>query len=196
MKHILTFTITLFLFSTSFAQLPNLATDICPILIGEKLPSVKVKNGNGESILLLDSLAAKPTVIIFYRGGWCPFCNRHLAEIGLRLKEIEALGYQVIAISPDAPEKREETISKNELEYQIYSDGDGSFSKAMGIAFSAPERYGERLLEYSANQNKGYLPVPSLFVVNREGVIRFSHVNPMYKERLSVDVLMAVLKSR
>ena len=154
-----------------------------------------LKGPDGTAIRLMDSLATKPTIIIVYRGGWCPFCNRHLAEIGERMKEITELGYQVIAISPDAKVEADLTQTKNNLPYQIYSDGSGEFSKAVGIAFEAPERYNEKLLKYSDNENTGFLPVPSLFVVNREGFIRFEYINPEYKERMSADLLIEVLKS-
>jgi len=70
----------------------------------------------GESINLLDSWAAKPKIIIVYRGGWRPFFNRHLAEIGMRIKDIQAFSYQLIAISPDAAPQARESMSKNGLE--------------------------------------------------------------------------------
>ena len=66
---------------------------------------------------------------------------------------------------------------------------------AMGIAFKAPDRYEKRLSNYSAGQNPGILPVPSLFVVETDGTILFEYVNPDYKQRISSDLLMSVLRA-
>jgi len=74
------------------------------------------------------------------------------------------------------------------------SDGDGTLTKAMGIAFRAPDRYKEKLSDYSDNQNQGFLPVPSLFVVETDGTILFEYISPNYKNRISANLLRSVLK--
>ena len=119
------------------------------MLIGETIPDVLVKAPDGSEHSMLNILSQKPTVILFYRGGWCPYCNTHLSEIRNVENEIIKLGYQIIAISPDSPENLVVTSEKNELNYLLYSDADGTFSKAMGIAFEAPKRNVEKLLRYS-----------------------------------------------
>ena len=143
---------------------------------------------------MLDILSKQPTVIMFYRGGWCPYCNKHLTEIKGVESKIIKLGFQIIAISPDSPENLQLTDSKNTLSYSLYSDGDGTLMKAIGIAFKAPERSMEKLLKNSDGLNEGYLPVPSVFVVNTSGIIEFEYINPFYKSRLDADLLLAVLK--
>ena len=86
---------------SSIAQLPENAEDIAPLLISEKVPSVDVISLNGVSVLLPDIVKKKPTILLFYRGGWYPYCNAHLAEVGEVAETILNLGYQVIAINPD-----------------------------------------------------------------------------------------------
>lgn len=177
------------------AQLPEKAEDISPLLPGEKIPDVTVKASDGNDHRVMEIFSQKPTVILFYRGGWCPYCNSHLAEIQEIETEILKLGYQIIGVSPDSPENLKVTDEKIKLNYSLYSDGDGKFSKAMGIAFKAPERSSERLFEYSNGQNKGYLPVPSVFLVDTSGTIEFEYINPEYKTRLSPQLLLSVLKT-
>ena len=117
------------------AQIPERAEDISPLLIGEIIPDVVLKAPDASDHSMLDILSEKPTVILFYRGGWCPYCNRHLAEIQSVESKIIELGYQIVAISPDSPENLQLSGEKNELHYSLYSDGDGAFMKAVGIAF-------------------------------------------------------------
>ena len=186
----------LFLFSIAFhasAQLPEKAEDISPLLIGETFPDEKLVNLKGDGVSILDLVKEKPTVVIFYRGGWCPFCNRHLAEIGQREEEILNLGYQVLAVSPDNAEKLRETADKNELKYRLFSDEGGALAKAVGIAFDAPGIVKPRLKNYSDGKNTGYLPVPSVFLLNTKGEILFEYIDPNYKQRIGGDLLLAVL---
>lgn len=181
--------------STLQAQLPEQPEDVSPLLIGETMPDHELIDTEGKRVSFHSLLKDKKTVLIFYRGGWCPYCNAHLAELGQREKEILDLGYQIMAISPDAVEGISKTGAKDEIKYKLLSDADGSFSQAAGIAFKAPERYENRLFKVSDGQNTGHLPVPSVFVLNDEGEILFEYINPNYKQRMSAEMLIAVLKT-
>ena len=178
------------------AQLPEKAEDISPLLIGETMPNTALTGMDGATVPFLDIAKEKPTVLVVYRGGWCPYCNKHLSALGQNEAEILELGYQIVAISPDNIENLQATAEKDEIHYRLFSDGAGEFSKAAGIAFQAPERYGKRLLDASGGQNTvGYLPVPSVFVLDTSGIIQFEYINPDYKNRLSGRLLLAVLSA-
>ncbi|MGQ1890538.1 peroxiredoxin-like family protein [Thermophagus sp. OGC60D27] len=177
------------------AQLPEKAEDISPLLNGESIPDVNVTSPDGKEHRLLDIVSQKPTVLLFYRGGWCPYCNAHLSEIQGVQEEVVNLGYQIVAISPDSPANLKVTDDKHTLNYSLFSDADGELIKAMGIAFKAPEKYSGMLLKHSAGLNPGFLPVPSVFVVDTTGKIHFLYINPDYKTRLSGKMLLGVLES-
>ncbi len=177
------------------AQLPKKAEDISPLLIGESFPNLEVTSLDGGTIGFHEVIKEKPTVLIFYRGGWCPYCTRHLSAIGQREAEVLELGYQIMAVSPDKVENLQEMAGKEEVGYRLFSDADGKLARAVGIAFQAPERYGKRLADWSGGQNTGFLPVPSVFVLNTKGEIVFEYINPDYKTRMSGELLLAVLKA-
>lgn len=176
---------------TSFAQIADKAENISPLLIGEKIPNVVLHDTNGNEVKTKD-IFAKKTVVVVYRGGWCPYCNSQLADMQEIEKDIIALGYQVIAISPDAPSFLKQTLDKKELKYQLYSDSQGVFSQAIGIAFS---REKPKLDKYSDGKNPGFLPVPTVYVLNDKQEIEFMYINPNYGTRLKGDVLLAVLEA-
>lgn len=179
----------------TFAQLPEKAEDVSPLLIGENIPDIALKTTNSKNVSVADILSKQPTVMLFYRGGWCPYCNQHLAEIQNAESEIIKLGYQIIAISPDSPENLQITDEKHKLNYSLYSDGSGALCKGMGIAFKAPESKWDRLSKKSGGLNEGFLPVPSVFVVDTSGKIIFEYINPSYKTRLTASLLIAVLEN-
>ncbi len=177
------------------AQVADRAEEISPLLIGETIPDILVMAPDGSEHTMLNILSRKPTVILFYRGGWCPYCNAHLSDIRDAENEIIKSGYQIIAISPDSPENLDITSEANELNYFLYSDAGGTLMKAMGIAFKAPEKNLEKLFRYSDGANSGFLPVPSVFIADSKGLILFEYINPKYKTRMSASLLIAVLQN-
>ena len=178
----------------SNAQIAEKSEDVSPLLIGEKIPNTTLFDTEGKSVQTNELLDQK-TVLIFYRGGWCPYCNSQLADLQEIEAEIVKLGYKIIAISPDAPAFLKETLKDNKLHYSLYSDSDGQFIKNLGIAFKAPEKYGKMLGKYSDGKNNGLLPVPTVYVLNKNREIEFLYVNPDYKSRLKGEVLLGVLKA-
>jgi len=174
--------------------IPAKAIDVSPLLIGEKAPRAFVSSFAGKPDSLSHILSVKPTVLIFYRGGWCPYCNIHLAELQNIEKDILKLGYQIVAISPDSPENLAASMNKHKLNYQLLSDANMNISLSFGIAYSVPETSKERLSSASGGGNPGLLPVPSVFVLNQQGEILFEYINPDYKKRLKGSLLLAVLK--
>lgn len=195
-KTILSISIFLITLTTSFAQVAEKSEDVSPIKIGEKFPSVTLTSNEGKQINTIDIVKEKPTIAVFYRGGWCPFCNKHLEAIGQSEEEILKLGYQIIAISPDTSKKLEKTIKKNNLNYSLYSDSNGELITKMGIAFQAPKGYKNMLEKYSDDKNSDLLPVPSLFVIGTNGDILYEYVNADYKERIDADFLINLLKEQ
>jgi len=185
----------IFLGSASIAQVASSPTDIAPLLIGEQLPDVELRSADNAKVNLLSVVSEKPTVLLFYRGGWCPYCNTHLMAIQEIEKNILDEGYQILAISPDSPENIKITGAEKDINYQLLSDADGTLIKSMGITFEAPERYSKRLFSKSDGLNDGFLPVPSVFIADQSGKIVFEYINPDYKTRLSGDLLMAVLEN-
>jgi peroxiredoxin len=177
-----------------YAQLPEKAEDVSPLLIGEKIPETQVLTIDGKPASTNDLFKAGKTIVIFYRGGWCPYCNTHLNEVGQIEAELRALGYSIIAISPDAPENLKKSVDKNKLTYTLVSDKTGALAKAMGIAFKAPQAYEKLLTPNQGEAAELHLPVPALFLVNEEGEILFEYINPNYKKRISGDLLLSTAK--
>lgn len=183
-----------FISLSSFAQIADTPEEISPLLIGEKIPEISITAINGEVKNLTDVIAEKPTVLLFYRGGWCPYCNAHLSAVGELSEEIQKLNYQVIAVSPDSPEKLRESMEEQKLDYSLFSDADGALIQAMGLAFKSPDNYTSMLENFSSGSNPGLLPVPALFILDTEGTILFEYISPDYKNRIEAPLLMEVLK--
>lgn len=171
------------------------ATDITPLLIGGKIPNLTLKSSDNTDVQISDLLKKKKTVLVFYRGGWCPYCNMHLQALAEAEKQVLDLGYQIIAVSPDSAENLKMTAEKDKVKYTLLSDSKGELIKAMGIAFEAPENYKSVINVNSNGMNTSFLPVPSVFVVNPQSDILFEYVSADFKHRITTELLVSVLKN-
>ena len=175
--------------------IPANANDISPLLIGEKIPNFTLKSNDNKDAQIGDLLKKKKTVLVFYRGGWCPYCNMHLQALAEAEKQILDLGYQIIAVSPDAPENLKITEEKDKVKYTLLSDSKGELIKAIGIAFEAPENYKSVINVHSNGANSSFLPVPSVFITDTNADILFEYISPDFKHRISSQLLISILKN-
>lgn len=182
-------------------SVPQDPTGVNPLLIGEKVPDLPVMDKSGGEQHLLTRISDSPAVIVFYRGGWCPFCSAHLSELATYEEEIYEMGYRLLAISPDRPEYLRETLEDRELNYTLLSDSSMELARAFGIAFREDDETTAGLKENGMDiiARSGFdhqqLPVPAVFITDPSGKILFQYVNPNYKERINGEILMAALKA-
>jgi len=173
-----------------------------PLAVGAPVPAAAVRTVAGEATDLRAALGGRPTVLIFYRGGWCPYCTRHLAALGEIEGDLRAAGFQLVALSPDRPEKLRAKPAAAGLGYTLLSDSKAEAMRALGIAFRVEEalvatykdRYGIDL-EADSGETHHLLPHPAVFIVDAGGVIRFAHVNPDYRVRLTGDEILAAARA-
>ena len=174
------------------ARVPLKPEDVAPLLTGEQIPVLQLPDSSGELVDLNQSILATPTILVFYRGGWCPYCNRQLSGLQAIEKDLKKMGYQIIAISTDSPDNLKKSMIKEKLSYTLLSDADLRAAKLFGIAFKGPESYDKFLPETSGGKNADkLLPVPSVFILNKKGTILFEYINPDMTQRLSAPLLKA-----
>lgn len=178
-------------------KVPLKAEDAKPLLKGDRVPSVTLKTVEGAELNLLDAAKKQPTILLFYRGGWCIYCNRHFGELKKVESALQKLGYQILAISMDRVEKLKETKKKHKLTYQLLSDSQARAVKAFGLAFvlddPTVELYKKRYgidIEADSGETHHILPVPAAYVVDRSGLIQFVYSNPDYKVRIDPKELL------
>lgn len=191
----------MFMMNQVIAQMPSVATDVSPLLVLEKIPDAMLVDTAGKSVSLYSITQEKPTILVFYRGSWCSNCVRNFKdEYASNVAEIERLGYNLLAISPDAPESLLAMSEASGLDPKyFFGDGTGTFTKAMGLAFQQAERSRDRLLESSGGINTElYLSVPAVYVVDTDNTILFTYITPTgirWTDRMHWSLLQPVLHS-
>ncbi|MFZ4855561.1 MAG: peroxiredoxin-like family protein [Desulfuromonadaceae bacterium] len=187
---------------TGVKAVPAKAEEVQPILVGQVFPKALLKGIDGTAMDLSALLTEKPSILIFYRGGWCKYCNEQLSQLQALVPEFDRLGFQLLAISPDSPEQLKKTAEKLQLGYRLLSDNDANLIRKLGIAFQLDDatvsKYKNEYkvdLEGASGQKHHQLPVPSAFVIDRSSLIHLAYVNPNYKIRIDPDVLLAAARS-
>lgn len=177
------------------------AKEIMPLTPGDQLPQICLNDAKGKTFNLNDSISKKPAVLIFYRGGWCPFCTEHLAELQAVSSDLVKMGYQLIAISPDRPELLTPLSKEKGLNYSLYSDSSMKASTAMGIAFRLDDATFKKYktsynidIEADSGYKHHLLPVPAVFIIGTDGIVKYTYTDPDYKQRLSPEKILEVAK--
>ena len=166
---------------------------------GTKAPAVDFMI-DGKKVALADIYKNQKVAIIFYRGHWCPQCNKHLSEFAAKAKDLEAKGIKLIAITPELQESVEKTVEKTGANFTIVSDVDGTLLSAFDVDFKVTDAYAGKVnekLKVSIAQNNAIgeakLPVPATYIIDTEGTIIYSHFNPDYSQRASIEDIIAAL---
>lgn len=199
-KSISVFLCTLISIYNLNAEVPNSPDKVAPLEIGSSIPEVTVLTTAGKPVQLDKLTKDTPSVLIFYRGGWCPYCTRHLAALGEIESELKSRGYQILALSADNAEHANQTETEIETGYQLLSDSEMNAAKAFGVAFKVDTPTLEMLSSYNIDIEKAsgethhLLPVPAVFLADENSVISYRYFDPDYKKRLSPKELLEAAK--
>ena len=166
------------------------------LFIASKAPDFKAKDQDGKEVRLKDLLKKGKVVLIFYRGQWCPYCNKELAKIQDSLQMITDKGATVVAVSPETPENIKGTIEKTKATYPVLHDAGLKIMKAYDVEYEMPEntvtryRNGGLDIEKINGDNGKYLPVPAVYIIDKESTITYRFFETDYKKRPSVKELL------
>jgi peroxiredoxin len=166
------------------------------LFLNSKAPDFKAKDQDGTDIRLKDLLKKGKVVLVFYRGEWCPYCNKNLMRLSDSLSLIKEKGATLIAITPEQPESIAKTVEKTKAGFSIIHDENLKIMKAYEVEFEVPEnalkryRNGGIKLDEVNGKNGNFLPVPATYVIDKEGAVVYRFFNQDYKKRPSVKEIL------
>ncbi len=184
------------IFFVYFICFGKLSAQIDSLKIGDKAPLFKAIDHNGDTISLREKLKSGKVVLVFYRGAWCPYCNKHMSHLQDSLNLILAKGASLIAITPEINQSIDKTVSKTKATFNIVYDSTYAIMKQYGTAFKVDAgtivRYKLIGLDVEeANGNKDHiLPVPATFIIGKDGIILWKHFDTNYKKRSTVKEIV------
>jgi peroxiredoxin len=177
------------------------AEQVSPLMNGQQVPSTtQVTTIEGKQTSLGQVLKNQKTILFFYRGGWCPFCNTQMGQLKKIENKLTKLGFQLIGISTDSPQDLQKSISKHQFSYQLLADFNSNLSQAFGLAYYSSQKTTDKYLsamnlknplqKNKAGNMRLVLPVPAIYIIDNKGLVQFNYVNPNYKVRLHEELLL------
>lgn len=167
---------------------------------GKHMPDFELPDATGKLVRSSDLRAQGPLLISFYRGHWCPYCNLALKALQERLSDINALGAQLLAISPQTPDHSLTTQQKHELKFPVLSDIGNKVAKQFGLVFTLDaslkpiyEAFGIDLVAHNGDSSFE-LPIPATYLVAEDGKVLESFLEVDYRKRLAPETALAWLE--
>ena len=197
----ISFIIQIFLVNYSMSQNYRNAKEAKGLETGADAPMFHAKDMQGNDFSLKETLGNGPVVIIFYRGHWCPVCNRHLKTLQDSLDVIQQYGATLVAVSPEQVRLLGKTAEKTGAEFTLLFDENYHIAEAFDVQFRPDSMqrvmYNTMLganLKEAHSDDSQQLPIPATFVIGQDGKIVWRHFDPDYRKRSSIKDIVSALE--
>jgi len=168
--------------------------------IGETAPKIVGIDQFGNKINSDKILEKNQILLIFYRGNWCPYCNKHLKSLEENLQKLQAKNIKVLLVSPEKVIKIKETSTKFDDSFSIIHDANDEIMNNYKVAFNVTKENVPKYFEFTLNKVKEYnekenlvLPVPATYLIGKDKKIKFVQYDPDYKNRSNIKAVLAKL---
>lgn len=173
-----------------------LAQEAAPLAVGTVAPSFEATDQNGKTISLKSLTQKGSVVVIFYRGQWYPYCNKQLSALEDSLKLITSKNATVIAVTPETDENVSKTVAKTKVSYSVLNDKGLQIMTAYNVAFDVDAETVKKYKGYGIDfekangENGAVLPVPAVYIINKNGKITYAYFDKDYRKRASVQEIV------
>jgi peroxiredoxin len=167
---------------------------------GGQAPDFTAKDNSGKTLDLKRLLKShKAVVLFFYRGQWCPYCNKQIKQLQDSLQLLTGKGAYVIGVTPETGENINKTIDKTHASFSIIQDKGYKIMKAYDVNYIVDDAMFAKLKNYGVDLEKNngnadhVLPVPATYVIDSSGKIIFVHFDKDYTKRASISSILNAL---
>jgi peroxiredoxin len=157
---------------------------------GTVLPDTELLDVHGAATTLYAAARGGTSVLVFYRGAWCPYCNIALSAYQEQLlPQLTGRGIRLVAVSPQKPDGSLTMQQKNGLAFTVVSDPGNVIAGRLGIltrpseeARAAQLQLGLDLAGVNADGTVT-LPMPATVILDAGHAVRWIDVHPDYSTR-------------
>ena len=139
-------------------------------------PSAMVTKRDGSQVDLATFWEKQKVVLIFYRGGWCPHCQKQLSDLQANQGELARAGAIVMGISSDSVDDANKTRDKLGLNYELYSDPELKVISQWGVE------------DVSTN-----IALSAVFIIEPGGAISYRRIGKNPADHPPIEELVAAL---
>ena len=154
---------------------------------GERLPEFSVLTLD-DKLVSSFSFRGQATIIVFYRGNWCPLCVAQVEELAASYRKIEDRGARVVMISSQTAQKSQQLADKINVPIRFMVDPDNEAARQLGISRTNILPFGLQLLGYNSEA-----ALPTVVITDDSGKILFTDLTDNYRHRPEPEKLLKVL---
>ena len=169
------------------------------IPVGQKVPDIHARDLEGKDVSLSSLYTKGPILLAFYRGGWCPYCSTENHALATAYLEYQKRGVTPVTVSVDTPDAEAKTKATYAIPFPVLSDSDATMIEAFRVVNKVDADMLAKMkgfgvdLERSSGKTHHEVAIPSLFLVDRTGVVRWAHSDPDFKVRPSTAQILAAI---
>jgi peroxiredoxin len=167
---------------------------------GDKAPNFTATDNNGKTVDLKTLLKTHQSVVLFfYRGQWCPYCNKHIQQLQDSLQLLTGKGAYVVGVTPETSENINKTIEKTHASFSMVQDKDYTIMKAYDVNYvmdpAMVDKYKTHGIDLDKNNGNTdhVLPVPATYIIDKFGKIKYVQFDKDYRKRPSVATILSEL---
>lgn len=165
---------------------------------GEEMPPFLLPDEKGRLVSLPSLLAQGPVAVMFFRGHWCPYCRLNMRAVIQAEARIKAMGAQIVAIMPEIQAFTEQFKADSHAPFPMLTDLDNGYALSINLAIWLGAEIQDLLSHQDMAKfhgNDGWmLPIPAVFVVGRDGIVKARFVDPDFRKRMEIDDLLEALE--
>ena len=154
---------------------------------GSELPQFTAVDEKGATVSSAD-LKGSPTIILFVRGNWCPFCTKQVKNLADYYKQLNELGAKLIFITPKPLETTRRVAEFFEIDFAFWLDEGLQITKQLGL-FLPSGVPSEHRAEYGENT-----VWPTALVIDASNTIRYTSLSRLVIDRPKPDRLVKELQ--
>lgn len=154
----------------------------------------------GKCINFQSVLDHGPVILTWYRGGWCPYCNLTLQFLQNNLPEFKKYGANLLALTPELPDKSLSTSEKHGLQFEVLSDVGNKVAKQYGLVYKLTDALANvyqnnlGLNDYNGDDSSE-LPITATYVIDSKGIVKYAFLDADYRKRANISDILDTLKT-
>jgi len=157
------------------------------LTVGKPLPKFELTSSDGSRVSS-STIASQPTILLFYRGNWCPLCMAQIKEIAGLYRRLESLGVRVWLISPQPAGHSKSLAKKFDAPMDFLVDEGNRAARALGIAQDHGVPLGMGVLGYDSET-----VLPTVVITDAHGKIIWKNETDNYRVRPEPETFLAAL---
>ena len=166
--------------------------------VGDIAPDFSLSNAVGDLVSLKQYLTQGPVVLTWYRGGWCPYCNLTLRFLQHYLPDFQKYAANLLALTPELPDRSLSTKEKNTLGFQVLTDLNNAVAREFGLVFKLHPKVSDYYrdsfdLRWYNGHDREELPLAATYVIDPQGVIRYAFLDADYRKRAEPKEILTAL---